>query len=180
MGLMRRRKRKKETDAAFRWYRFSLAELFVIATGLAVFLGFLGADFSQRHADNRQRERLQATTAPVLGPDGQISHQPDGALLISVCDRSFDDQRLIQLARLLNNQSEDYRIYGLLFGSGMQTSSTPPKWPGITDASVPTLLQWEDMEMLLLGGTSITAEGRKRLAELEALDELSRKQLGPE
>ena len=40
LGLGWHRKQKRERDSSYRWYRFSLAELFVLATGFAFLCGF--------------------------------------------------------------------------------------------------------------------------------------------
>jgi len=174
MGLVWRRKQKKQTDGSFRWYRFSMAEMFTIATGLAIFLGLSGADHRQWRAKFRHHAQLQQKVSHVLGPEGRLGFEGDGSLTISVCDRTFDDKRLAELANLIHDDAETDGVSRVLFGTGSRTAGTPPKWPGITDASVEILLQWQGIEMLSIEGTSISAEGRKQLLSLEELEDWSR------
>ena len=177
MGLMWRRKLKLVSDASFQWYQFSLAEMFVIATGLAIFMGLSGADYSQQRAKSRHREQLQMMVSQVLGPEGRLGFESDDSLTISVCDRTFDDQRLTELANLIHDDAESNGVSRVLFGTGPLTAGMARKWPGITDASVETLLRWRSLTMLVIEGASITAEGRKRLLKLKELDELSQTNL---
>ncbi len=176
MGLLLRRKLIKEREpnnTQFRWYQFSLAEMLVLVTGLALFLFFQAADDSQRRSTLRQREQLQTVVSKVLGPEGRLGFEKDGSLLISVCDRSFDDQRFAELESLIRDYVESNGVSIVLFGTGPRTMGTPPRWPGVTDASVDILLQWQDIKMLSIQGANITPEGRKRLLGLEKLDETS-------
>ena len=177
MGLIGRRMLRKQTDVLFRWYRFSLTEMFVIATGFAVFAGFSGADYRQRRAEVRHHEQLQQNVSQVLGPEGRLGFESDGSLSIFVCDRTFDDKRLAELAKLIHDDADSYGVSRVLFGTGSQTAGIPPQWSGITDASVEILLQWQGIEMLSIEGTSISAEGRKQLLSLEELDDWSRNTL---
>ncbi len=174
MGLVWWRKLKKQADGSFRWYRFSLAELFVIATGLAVSMGLSGADYSQRRAEFRHREQLQQKVAHILGPDGYLGFGSDGSLTISVCDRTFDDKRLAELANLIHDDAQSNGVSWVLFGTGSRTAGTPPKWPGITDNSVRLLLQWQDIKLLSVEGTNISTKGQRQLLKLEKLDHPSR------
>ncbi|MCA9231360.1 MAG: hypothetical protein KDA57_11950 [Planctomycetales bacterium] len=177
MGLGWRRRLKKESDSTYRWYRFSLAEMFVIATGLAFFVGFSGAEYNQRRAEFRRHEQLQQKVSQVLGPEGRLDFESDGSLAITVCDRTFDDKRLAELANLIHDDAKSKGVSRVLFGTGLRTAGTPPKWPGITDTSVSLLLQWQDIELLSIEGTDISSEGQRQLLKLEKLDEWSRKVL---
>jgi hypothetical protein len=159
-----------------RW-RFSAAELLLMFTGAIFFLGFNAADYRQSQLVHREREQLQALATPALGPEGRLDLEPDGTLQITICDRSFDDQRLQALAELIRERKADADVRRLMFGTGTKTAGTPPRWPGVTDQSVETILQWNQLEWLFIEGTSITAAKREQLLTLPELNELSRETL---
>lgn len=174
LGTRRRWFNAKHPELARSPVRFSLAELLVFATAFAVFSGFLSADLLKPQQIRREHEKLQAATAGVLGPDGQITHEPDGSLQIAICDRTFDDARLARLVEVIFQWEADTKISGVMFGSGANTKNTPPAWPGITDQSVPLLMQWQELKMLSVFGTAISQEGREQLRKLPHLDPRSR------
>ena len=178
MALMWRRRHRKATDASFRWHRFSLAEVFVMATGLAVFMGLSGADRNQRRAELQHRKQLEKTALSILGPDGRLSFDSTGSMSIAICDRTFDDMRLVELAELIRDDANPKEVCAVQFATSAATAATPAQWPGITDKSVEILLQWQGIEMLSIDGTGISAEGRIRLLSLGELKEWSRKALG--
>jgi hypothetical protein len=60
-----------------------------------------------------------------------------------------------------------------MFGTGSKTAGTPPKWPGVTDRSVPFILQWDRLEWLFIEGTAISAASREKLLTLPDLNEIS-------
>jgi hypothetical protein len=180
VGLACRRRLMRENapnDTRYRWYRFSLAEMFVIATGLALNMGLMGADYQQRLSTQRERDRLRTATTEVLGPEGQLGFEYDGTMTISVCDRTFDDQRFAELAGLIHDYVESNGVSRVMFGTGSRTIGTPPRWPGVTDASVDILLGWQKMHMLHIQGTGISPAGQERLLTLQKLDELSQANL---
>ena len=182
-GLMWRRRLMKEKapdDTRYRWYRFSLVEMFVIATGLALNMGLMGADHRQRLSTQRERDRLRTVTTEVLGPDGQLGFENDGTVTISVCDRSFDDQRFAELADLIRDYVESNGVSRVGFGTGPRATGTPPRWPGVTDASVDILLGWQELHMLAIQGTGITPAGRERLLRLQNLNEWSQAHIDAE
>ena len=96
---------------------------------------------------------------------------------ISIYDRTFDDERFITLSKKVHDDVDTSCVSRVVFGTGPNTTGTPPRWPGITDSTVDLLLQWPDITMLIVEGTEITAEGRKRLLSLQKLDDLSQKNL---
>jgi hypothetical protein len=176
MGLVFRRrlmKGKAPHDTHDRCYRFSLIEMFVIATGLALNFGLMAADYRQGLSTQRERDSLRSITTEVLGPDGRLGFETDGTMTITVCDRSFDDQRFTKLANLVKDYLKSNEVSCVMFGTGARAAGTPPRWPGVTDASVDILLHWQELHILAIQGTGITPAGRERLLELQHLNEWS-------
>ena len=122
-------------------------------------------------------KELQVAVARILGSDGRIHFEPDGSLGIAICDRTFDDARLAQLAKMIFQWKADTKISRVLFGSGINTNNTPPVWPGITDQTIPLLMQWQELELLSVYGTAISATGREQLQSLPHLNEYSQRML---
>lgn len=177
-GVVLRRRRTKERnpdDPHFRWYRFSLFEIFIVATGGILFFGLNTADYRQRLELHYEQVRLQTAAEDILGPDGSLGFGGDGpgTLSLTICDRSFDDQRLMKLMDLIQDHLETNRIAitGIMFGTSALTTGTPPEWPGITDASLDMILGWQELKTLSVYGTGITIEGQKRLLKLPDLEE---------
>lgn len=177
MGTRRRWNNARHPQSSRGTYKFSLAELLIYATGLAFFFGFLAADRLESQRFQREREQLQSAVGQVLGPDGRITFMPDDSLQIAICDRTFDDERFARLAEMISHLNTDTKVSGVMFGTGANTNNTPPVWPGITDQSIPLLMQWQELEWLSLYGTAISANGREQLQSLLHLNEHSRREL---
>jgi hypothetical protein len=174
LGMRRRWRNAKHPQTSADRGKFSLAELLIFVTGLAFFIGLSAADHLKAQQFWREREQLQVDVASVLGADGRITFQPDGSLQIAICDRTFDDARLARLAEMISQRKSDTNISGIMFGSGANTNSTPPVWPGITDQSIALLIEWRELEMLSVYGTAISDNGREQLRSLPHLNEPSR------
>jgi hypothetical protein len=177
MGARRRWQKAYRADYVPSRWRFSAAELLLMFTGAIFYLGFTAADYRQSQLIHREREQFQALAAPALGPEGRLGFDSDGALHITICDRSFDDKRLRSLAALIRERKADADVRRLWFGSGAKTARTPPRWPGVTDQSVEVFLRWNQLEWLFIEGTAITAAKREQLLMLPELNELSRESL---
>lgn len=177
LGVRRQWLRTQRPEGAESRLQFSILELLVLVTGLTLFVGLTAVDRMELVRLQRERERMQTQAAGVLGPDGWISFEPDGIANISICDRSFDDERLVELAAMIRSWHPDEKVGRLMFASGRTTGGTPAAWPGVTDRSVPLMLEWDDLEWLSVDGTSISDAGRKELLELPRLNDFSREQL---
>lgn len=156
-----------------RW-RFSMAELILIVTGLVAWFGLFAADHRQSLQVGREREKFSALAAPLLGPEGRLSSNSDGTISVSICDRSFDDDRLRRLADLIHQKDADSSVLSLMFGTGAKTAGSPPRWPGVTDRSVDLIIRWNQLEWMSIAGTDITRPAREKLMSLPALNEVSR------
>jgi hypothetical protein len=174
LGARRRWVRARRPELAAGRWKFSFVELLMLFTGLTLFFGFSVADYQESQRYRREQETLQKSSATLLGPDGRIGFEADGSLMISICDRSFDDNRLTQLDALIDDWKHDIGVSRLIFGTGATTGGTPPAWPGVTDRSVAMLLQWDELEWLSLYGTAISKNGRERLLALPRLNKFSR------
>lgn len=177
LGMRRRWKNARHPQAATSVRKFSLTELLLFVTGLALFVGLLAADRLESQRFQRERAQFQATAANMLGPDGRITFMPDDSLQIAVCARTFDDERFTRLAEMISHWNADTKISGVMFGTGANTNSTPPVWPGFTDQSIAQLMQWKELELLSVHGTAISAAGREQLRSLPLLNEVSQRQL---
>lgn len=182
IGLLRQR-RNLAAGRKSSWWRFSMGEILLLATGLAIAAGLQGIDNLHARREQRRFQQLAADAAPILGPGGSIDANQWASgwvvkLWVVVCDPTFDDRRLQELGRLIAERGLDDLIAGVMFGSrGAVAPATPPAWPGVTNASVEVLLGWPRLEMLSIDGTSVTPAGRKRLAELPKLDSTWRESL---
>lgn len=177
LGVRRQWLRQRSPERAERRLQFSILELLVLVTSLTFFLGLTAADQLEWGREHRERERLKAQAAGVLGPDGWIGFEADGSVNISICDRSFDDSRLAELAAMLRGWRPPAKVGWLMFASGQTTGRTPAAWPGVTDRSVPLILEWGELEWLSVFGTSISDAGREELLTLPRLNDFSREQL---
>ena len=173
LGARRRWTNARAGGVATPWYRFSMAELLIIVTGFALLSGFGAADYAERTRTQRERQRLTSLAAAYLGPDGRLGFNSNGEVTITVCDRTFDDQRFASIAALIDEANLGDRVCWLLFGTGANTAGTPAIWPGFTDQSIDILLDWNNLRWLSLHGTSITPEGRDRLSRLQALEKFN-------
>jgi hypothetical protein len=180
MGAHRRWKAAHQRESPQTPWRFSTAELLLMFTGAIAFLGFMGADYRQSLHVQREQSRLREVAAPLLGPDGRLDFDAAGRVSIVVCDRSFCDARLTQLAALIAEQDQAATVTSLMFGSSANTSVSPPRWPGVTDRSVDLILQWDQLEWLFIEGTDLTHAARQRLSALPRLHETSQRMLRQE
>lgn len=177
LGVRRRWRNTRYPQMSTGATSFSLAELLIYVSALAIFLGFLELDRPAAQQFQRERDELQAAAAGVLGPDGRILFMPDGSLHVAICDRTFDDARLARLAEVIDQWKAGAQISELGFGSGANTNNIPPVWPGITDQSIPLLMQWQELELLSVYGTAISENGREQLRTLPRLNRLSQHML---
>jgi len=143
-----------------------------------LWIGFSAADYRESQRVQRERERMQALAAEILGVEGRLDFDSDGSVTIIVCDRSFDDERLSSMAALIGKWDADSKVRQLMFGSGSKTAGTPPKLPGVTDDSVGLILQWDRLEWLFIEGTAISSVGREKLLKLPQLNEFTRDSIG--
>lgn len=174
LGVRRRRMRAQRPELKLKPWRFSFLEMLVLFTGLTLFIGFSIADYHETARLFRERSAFRSSAEPQLGLDGHIGFAADESLTISVCDRSFDDARLVKLVQMIEAWNQDVGVSRVSFGTGAKTGGTPPVWPGVTDRSVDLLLEWDELEWLSVDGTSISAEGRERLLTLPRLNDFSR------
>lgn len=174
LGSRRRWIKARRPELALKAWRFSFLELLVLFTGLTLFLGFTIADHHETARVLREQAAFRSSVETLLGVDGRIDFDADGRLMISVCDRSFDDARLVKLAEKIDDWNPNVGVSRITFGTGMKTGGTPPVWPGVTDRSVDLLLEWDELEWLSVYGTAISADGRKRLLTLPRLNDFSR------
>jgi hypothetical protein len=178
LGAWRRwRRARGEVVAPSRW-RFSTGELLLLFTGAVLWIGFSAADYRESLRVQQERERMQALAAEVLGPEGRLGFDSDGSVSVTVCDRSFDDKRFESLAELIREWDADSKVQRLMFGSGIMTQGTPPRWSGVTDVSVPLILRWDGLEWLFIEGTAISPTSREKLRRLPDLNEITRDSLG--
>ena len=168
---------ERRPELAAKRLKFSTVDLLILVTGMTLFVGFTAADQLELGREHRERERLKAQAASVLGPDGWIGFEADGSVNIAICDRTFDDARLAKLAAMLRGWRPPAKVGRLMFASGQTTGRTPAAWPGVTDRSVPLMLEWNDLEWLSVHGTSISDAGREELLTLPRLNDFSREQL---
>jgi len=174
LGARRRWIKVHRPELTLKPWRFSFLELLVLVTGLTLFIGFSIADYHESARVLREHSAFRSSVETLLGLDGRIDFDVDGSLMISVCDRSFDDARLVKLAEKIDDWNPNIRISRITFGTGMKTGGTPPVWPGVTDRSVDWLLEWDELEWLSVYGTAISVDGRKRLLTLPRLNDISR------
>ncbi|HEX4412520.1 MAG TPA: hypothetical protein VH107_02760 [Lacipirellulaceae bacterium] len=145
--------------------------MFVIGTGIALFIGLTGADYQQGQRTQRERDRLRSSASEFLGPDGRLDFELDGTMAVIVCDRSFDDQRFTKLANLLDDFPASDGVTRVFFGTSAGMRATPAQWRGVTDASVDVLLRWQKtLRAVAIQGTAITPAGINRLSTLPELD----------
>ena len=168
---------ERRPELAAKRLKFSTVDLLILVTGMTLFVGFTAADQLDLLRAQRNRERLQAEAASVLGPDGWVGFEPDWSVSLTICDRTFDDERLVELAAMVRSWHPDVKVNRLMFASGRTTGATPAAWPGVTDQSVPLMLEWDDLEWLSVDGTSISDAGREELLTLPRLNDFSRQQL---
>lgn len=109
----------------------------------------------------------------LLGPDGRASFSPDGGVTITFCDRTFDDDRLAKLAKVIESEGLNDNVVGFLCGSGNKTGGSAAAWPGLTDASLPLILRWKGLELLVVANSAISGDGKAQLRELPHLNEVS-------
>lgn len=174
LGARRRRMKVQRPQSTLKPWRFSFLEMLALFTGLTLFIGFSIADYQASARVFREQSTFRSSVEPLLGLDGHVGFAADGSLTISVCDRSFDDARLVKLAQMIEDWNQNVSVTRFSFGTGAKTGGTPPVWPGVTDGSVDLLLKWDELEWLSVDGTSISAAGRKRLLTLPRLNDLSR------
>jgi hypothetical protein len=174
LSARRRWIKLQRPELALRAWRFSFLELLVLVTGLTLFIGFTIADHHETARVLREQSAFRSSVETLLGVDGRIDFDVDGSLMISVCDRSFDDVRLAKLAEKIDDWNPNVGVSRVTFGTGMKTGGTPPVWPGVTDQSVDLLLEWDELEWLSVDGTAISVDGRKRLLTLPRLNDFSR------
>ena len=177
LGLRRHWLNQRQPELTGRRWKFSTVDLLILVTGLTLFVGFSATEHLESKRLQREQKQLQAQAADVLGPDGRIGFESDGSVTISICDRSFDDDRLGTLAQMIEDWNQDAGVSRLSFGTGMKTGGTPPVWPGVTDRSVDLLLKWDELEWLSVDGAAISDDGHKRLRTLPRLNDLSRRGL---
>lgn len=180
LGARRRRMKAQRPSSTWKPWRFSFLEMLALFTGLTLFIGLSIADYHETARLFRERSAFRSNAETLLGLDGQVGFDVDGSLMISACDRSFDDARLVKLAQMIEDWSPNVSVSRFSFGTGMKTGGTPPVWPGVTDRSVDLLLEWDELEWLSVYGTVISAEGRERLLTLPRLNDLSRNGLKTE
>jgi hypothetical protein len=177
VGARRRWKLARDGTSSGRRFQVSMAEFLLLATGSVAFVGFTAAEHRASSRVFRERERVSALAAPILGPAGRLGYEPNGDITISICDRTFDDDRLDKLASLISQEMKDApAVTRLMFGS-RPNSNGAPRWPGVTDRSVEVILRWNRLEWLFIYGTAISADGCQELKTLPALNEHSLKQL---
>ena len=174
LGSRRRWLKARRPELTLKPWRFSFLELLVLVTGLTLFIGFTIADHHETARVLREHSAFRSSVETLLGVDGRIDFDVDGSLMISVCDRSFDDARLVKLAEKIDDWNQNVSVSRITFGTGMKTGGTPPVWLGVTDRSVDLLLEWDELEWLSLYGTAISADGRERLLTLPRLNDFSR------
>jgi hypothetical protein len=174
LGARRRWIKERRPELTLEPWRFSFLELLVLVTGLTLFIGFTIADHHESARVLRERSAFRSCVETLLGVDGRIDFDIDGSLMISVCDRSFDDARLVKLAEKIDDWNPNIEVSRITFGTGMKSGGTPPAWPGVTDRSVDLLLEWDGLEWLSVYGTAISADGRERLLTLPRLNDFSR------
>jgi hypothetical protein len=177
LGARRRWIKAQRPELTLELWRFSFLELLVLVTGLTLFIGFTIADHHESARVLRERSAFRSCVETLLGVDGRIDFDIDGSLMISVCDRSFDDARLVKLAEKIDDWNPNIEVSRITFGTGMKSGGTPPAWPGVTDRSVDLLLEWDELEWLSVDGTAIGADGRERLLTLPQLNDFSRGEL---
>jgi hypothetical protein len=178
LGAWRRWRRAQGEEVATSRWRFSTGELLLLFSGAILWIGFSAADYRESQRVHREPERMQARAAEVLGIEGRLGFDSDGSMSITVCDRSFDDKRLRSLAALISGWDADSKVRRLMFGSGIKTQGTRPRWPGVTNQSVDLILQWDGLEWLFIEGTAITPAGQEKLLRLPDLNEITRDSLG--
>lgn len=176
IGARRRWKAARDGTTAGGRLQFSMAELFLIVTGIVALVGFLAAEHRQSLSVHREREKFSALAAPILGPGGRLGFESSGEMTIIICDRSFDDDRLGRLASIISQKEGGAVVKSLVFGS-RANSIGAPSWPGVTDRSLDVIVRWKQLEWLFIEGTAITPAGRQRLLTLPALNETSRNSL---
>ena len=174
LGARRRWLKERRPELTLELWRFSFLELLVLVTGLTLFIGFTIADHHETARVLREQSAFRASVETLLGVDGRIDFDVDGSLMISICDRSFDDARLAKLAEKIDDWNPNIGVSRITFGTGMKSGGTPPAWPGVTDRSVDLLLEWDELEWLSVYGTAIGADGRERLLTLPRLNDISR------
>jgi hypothetical protein len=174
LSVRRRWIKLRHPELASRSLRFSFLELLVLVTGLTLFIGFTIADYHESARVLRERSALRSNAETLLGLDGHLGFDADGSLTIAVCDRSFDDARLVKLVQMIDDWHQNVGVSRFNFGTSMKTGGTPPVWPGVTDRSVDLLLEWDELEWLSVDGTAISADGRERLLTLPQLNDFSR------
>lgn len=177
LGTRRRWIKARRPELALKAWRFSFLELLVLVTGLTLFIGFTIADHHETTRVLREQSAFRSSVEALLGVDGDTGFAADGSLVITVCDRSFDDARLVKLAEKIDDWNPNVGVSRVTFGTGMNTGGTPPVWPGVTDRSVDLMLEWDELEWLSVYGTAIGADGRERLLTLPRLNDFSRRGL---
>lgn len=177
-GAHRRWKAAHDGASVKKRWRFSMAELILIVTGIVAWVGFSAADHRQSQQVQREREKLSTLAAPILGPEGRLGFESNGDVSIAIIDRSFNDDRLAALASLIEGHDDACSVQSLMFGTTAKTAGAPLRWPGVTDSSVDLILQWNRLEWLFIEGTDITPAARQKLIALPALHEVSRNSLG--
>lgn len=174
LGSRRRWIKARRPELALRPWRFSFVELLVVFTGLTLLIGLSITDRQESLKVRREQATLQSSATKLLGLDGRIDFDADGSLMISICDRSFDDARFVTLVQMIDDWNKNAGVSRITFGTGINTSGMPPVWLGVTDRSIDLLLKYDELEWLSVYGTAISADGRERLLTLPRLNDFSR------
>jgi hypothetical protein len=164
--------RRKGDPSLPKWPQFSLRELFILMTLLSICGMFAGIDFQQRQWEPAAFQRLSEKTAALLGTGGGVRRNSDG-LVITIAEPTFDDESFAELAKLIHTEQLDDRIKAIIF-------NVPPNkpniqvWTGVTDQSLKYFLNWPNAKQFYVDGTSISLQGRRKLAESPRLEKWSK------
>ncbi|MEQ8846199.1 hypothetical protein [Botrimarina sp.] len=136
---------------------FGLLEALILLTGVAVALGLLSYDHRRQLTVEARLESLELRAAEVLGPDGGIYQEPNGAHVF-IDDRTFNDERLARFTAMAREAGLLKYFAALTFGSRPKNLDTPAKWPGVTEDSLTVLSQWPALEVVRADGTALAPE----------------------
>jgi hypothetical protein len=143
--------------------RYTADDLILYAAAFSLVAACLFVNHRQRAAEFARREAIDELVAIYLGPDGSVTRDHRGRLQLTVLDPTFDDKRLSEVAKLVEEDNRRLGVSVLILSPHGETG------PGITDDSVPTLLGWKSLRMVSIHGAAISEEGALRVASLPEL-----------
>lgn len=138
------------------------ADLLLYSAAFAVLAGSCIVNHWQRSTELARRDTVDELVAAYLGPGGSVKRDHMGRLQFTVEDPTFDDQRLSEVAKLVEEDNQRLGVTVLIL-------SPHGEGPGMTDDSVPTLLSWKSLRMVSISGAAISEEGALRVASLPEL-----------